>query len=47
MITSHNIQYSRFILFFVFVSCHICFKWGFAQVIILLVEGTDTYGISQ
>ena len=38
---------SRFIFSFAFISCHICFKWGFAQVIILLVEGTDTYGISQ
>ena len=36
---------SRFILVFVLVSRHICFKWSLAQVITLVGEWTDTFGI--
>ena len=39
------VQGSRFISVCPFVNCHICFNWSFAQVITLLVEWIDTYGI--
>ena len=39
------LQCSRFILVFVLVSRHICFKWSLAQVITLVGEWTDTFGI--
>ena len=39
------VQYSRFISVFAFVSRHIFFKWSLAQVITLVAEWIDTYGI--
>ena len=39
------VQCSRFILVIVFVSCHLYFKRNLAQVITLVAEWIDTYGI--
>ena len=39
------VQCLRFISVFAFISCHICFKQSLAQVITLVVEWIDTYGI--
>ena len=42
---SFFVQCSRFILVFALVSFHICFLASLAQVITLVVESIDTYGI--
>ena len=39
------VQCSHFISAISIVSCHICFKWNLAQVITLVAEWIDTYGI--
>ena len=39
------VQSSHFIVVFAFISCHICFKWSLAQVIMVVVEWMDRYGI--
>ena len=44
-ISSLFVQRSRFISVFVFVSRHICYKRSLAQIITLVAEWIDTYGI--